>query len=213
MRIDDISWDSIILEAPNNKKSNEDDLSNNDYEDADMNIEEEPIDEEKESRPKTKKDDKKTEDDGEEDPESEEPEDIELGDPMGDDTDSNSDDDTDTTDETIEDEQNDSGDEQNVDDTQNKYLIRDFIELYNRIDEILNTLIKDKKLNSSINPTYRQIKHNIEKIKDVVYDYIADKFVHETYISNLYQFNLIIQALNINVQMLEINLKRNTEKK
>ena len=53
----------------------------------------------------------------------------------------------------------------------------------------------------------------IEKIKDVVYDYIADKFVHETYISNLYQFNLIIQALNINIQMLETNLKRNGEKK
>lgn len=204
MRIDDISWDSIILEAPNNKKNNEEELTNDDYEDADMNIEEDNMDEESESE----NTDKNTNNDDEENPE--ENNDIETDDSSDNDTESNPDVDTD---ENVEDEQNDSGDEQNVDDTQNKYLIRDFIELYNRIDEILNTLIKDKKLNSSINPTYRQIKHNIEKIKDVVYDYIADKFVHETYISNLYQFNLIIQALNINVQMLEINLKRNTEKK
>ena len=204
MRIDDISWDSIILEAPNNKKNNEEELTNDDYEDADMDIEEDNMDEESESE----NTDKNTNNDDEENPE--ENNDIETDDSSDNDTESNPDVDTD---ENVEDEQNDSGDEQNVDDTQNKYLIRDFIELYNRIDEILNTLIKDKKLNSSINPTYRQIKHNIEKIKDVVYDYIADKFVHETYISNLYQFNLIIQALNINVQMLEINLKRNGEKK
>ena len=204
MRIDDISWDSIILEAPNNKKNNEEELTNDDYEDADMDIEEDNMDEESESE----NTDKNTNNDGEENPE--ENNDIETDDSYDNDTESNPDVDTD---ENVEDEQNDSGDEQNVDDTQNKYLIRDFIELYNRIDEILNTLIKDKKLNSSINPTYRQIKHNIEKIKDVVYDYIADKFVHETYISNLYQFNLIIQALNINIQMLETNLKRNGEKK
>lgn len=204
MRIDDISWDSIILEAPNNKKNNEEELTNDDYEDADMEIEEDNMDEESESE----NTDKNTNNDGEENPE--ENNDIETDDSSYNDTESNPDVDTD---ENVEDEQNDSGDEQNVDDTQNKYLIRDFIELYNRIDEILNTLIKDKKLNSSINPTYRQIKHNIEKIKDVVYDYIADKFVHETYISNLYQFNLIIQALNINIQMLETNLKRNGEKK
>ena len=204
MRIDDISWDSIILEAPNNKKNNEEELTNDDYEDADMNIEEDNMDEESESE----NTDKNTNNDDEENPE--ENNDIETDDSSDNDTESNQDVDTD---ENVEDEQNDSGDEQNVDDTQNKYLIRDFIELYNRIDEILNTLIKDKKLNSSINPTYRQIKHNIEKIKDVVYDYIADKFVHETYISNLYQFNLIIQALNINIQMLETNLKRNGEKK
>ena len=204
MRIDDISWDSIILEAPNNKKNNEEELTNDDYEDADMNIEEDNMDEESESE----NTDKNTNNDDEENPE--ENNDIETDDSSDNDTESNPDVDTD---ENVEDEQNDSGDEQNVDDTQNKYLIRDFIELYNRIDEILNTLIKDKKLNSSINPTYRQIKHNIEKIKDVVYDYIADKFVHETYISNLYQFNLIIQALNINIQMLEVNLKRNGEKK
>ena len=204
MRIDDISWDSIILEAPNNKKNNEEELTNDDYEDADMNIEEDNMDEESESE----NTDKNTNNDGEENPE--ENNDIETDDSSDNDTESNPDVDVD---ENVEDEQNDSGDEQNVDDTQNKYLIRDFIELYNRIDEILNTLIKDKKLNSSINPTYRQIKHNIEKIKDVVYDNIADKFVHETYISNLYQFNLIIQALNINIQMLETNLKRNGEKK
>ena len=204
MRIDDISWDSIILEAPNNKKNNEEELTNDDYEDADMNIEEDNMDEESESE----NTDKNTDNDDEENPE--ENNDIETDDSSDNDTESNPDVDVD---EKVEDEQNDSGDEQNVDDTQNKYLIRDFIELYNRIDEILNTLIKDKKLNSSINPTYRQIKHNIEKIKDVVYDYIADKFVHETYISNLYQFNLIIQALNINIQMLETNLKRNGEKK
>ena len=204
MRIDDISWDSIILEAPNNKKNNEEELTNDDYEDADMNIEEDNMDEESESE----NTDKNTNNDDDENPE--ENNDIETDDSSDNDTESNPDVDVD---ENVEDEQNDSGDEQNVDDTQNKYLIRDFIELYNRIDEILNTLIKDKKLNSSINPTYRQIKHNIEKIKDVVYDYIADKFVHETYISNLYQFNLIIQALNINIQMLETNLKRNGEKK
>ncbi len=105
--------------------------------------------------------------------------------------------------ETPEDEQTVNDENETMSGQQNKYLIHDFIELFNRQEEIIDKLRRDKKLNSFISPTFRQVKQNLEKLRDVTFDYITDKFAKETYVSNLYQFNLIIQALNVNVQMLE----------
>lgn len=197
MKFNDISWDNIILEAEDTPEEDYT-LSATDYnESEDMEIEEAREDDlgpdnyteeetsENENIDESPIDDGKSNDDL----------DAQGNESLDDDKETDSI-------ETPEDEQT-VKDEENITGQQNKYLIQDFIEVHTRIDEILDKLRKDKKLNSFINPTYIQVKKNLIKLMDVTYDYITDKFAKETYVTNLYQFNLIIQALNINVQMLE----------
>ncbi len=105
-------------------------------------------------------------------------------------------------DDSLDDEQQDNA-ENDPQSQQNKYLAHDFIELYTRQKEIIDKIRKDNRLNAFTNPTTAQVKRNLEKLSQVTYDYILDKFSKETYVANLYQFNLIIQAMNLNVQMLE----------
>lgn len=196
MRFEDFGWDDIVLEAPDDTSNNKDDLSTTDYTDTD-NLEVEAADE-KDLGPTDYANEDEIKNNQEEPVDNE---DTENEPPV----DGNSDEMSEegNLDEAPEDEQNVNPTNDGIDSQQNKYLIHDFIELHARITEILDKLRTDKKMSSFINPSFKQVKLNIEKLRDVVYDYITDKFEKETYISNLYQFNLIIQALNINVQMLE----------
>ena len=204
MNFNDISWDDIILEAEDTPE--EDTLSATDYNEAeDMEIEEAG---EKDLSPSDYSEEETEEDSTDENLDEEPIEGEEQSDELDSTGDKSLDDNPESDSiETPEEEQT-VNEEENINSQQNKYLIQDFIELHTRIDEILDKLRSDKKLNSFVNPTYTQVKKNLVKLKDVTYDYITDKFVKATYVSNLYQFNLIIQALNINVQLLENSLKK-----
>ena len=105
-------------------------------------------------------------------------------------------------DENPEDEQTDNTESDVVSDKQNKNLVNDYIELYRRIDEIMNQIRTDCKTNIRYNPNMLVVRRNLEKLKLITYDYIINKFAKETYVANLYQFNLIIQALNTNIELL-----------
>ena len=197
MKFNDFDWNDVIYEAPGDP---EDELSASDYTDAN-NVEVEPAGEEEdlgaedytETDPEEPVEDE-TEEMSEEDME-ENPEEDELGE----ENDNMSEDDS-SNDEQIDNEKN--KDEADVK-QKNKYLINDFIELHTRQGEILQKIKTDRKFNAFTNPTIGQVKKNLEKLQQVTYDYIIDKFSKETYIANLYQFNLIIQAMNVNVGMLE----------
>lgn len=204
MKFNDISWDDIILEAEDTPE--EDTLSATDYNEAeDMEIEEAG---EKDLSPSNYSEEETEEDSTDENLDEEPIEGEEQSDELDSTGDESLDDNPESDSiETPEEEQT-VNEEENINGQQNKYLIQDFIELHTRIDEILDKLRSDKKLNSFVNPTYTQVKKNLVKLKDVTYDYITDKFIKATYVSNLYQFNLIIQALNINVQLLENSLKK-----
>lgn len=199
MKFKDFGWDDIVLEAPTEAEGGGDELSATDYDDADnLEVEEAPDDELQASD----YDEELNNEDDTTPPEDDATEDTNDG--LDDPGEENSGVDNElNSNETQEDEQTVNDENDNINGQQNKYLIHDFIELFNRQEEIIDKLRRDKKMNSFISPTFRQVKHNLEKLRDVTYDYITDKFVKETYVSNLYQFNLIIQALNINVQMLE----------
>ena len=198
MKFNDFDWNDIILEAPedNVDDTGEEELTATDYADANnLDIEEEdPNAEDNEEDPVT--DENGNEDDlGGED-------DLNLDDPEGEDN----------PDETIDDEQIDNGDEtENISDAQNKYLVQDFIELFNRLEEIQNVLRNDERIQLRGNPIFIKVRQNLEKLNDVVYDYVINKFSNNSYVANLYQFNLIIQAMNINIQMLE-NIKEFNDK-
>lgn len=115
--------------------------------------------------------------------------------------------------ENINEEQPDNvSDQESQEDTgKNKFLINDFIELFNRVEEINEKLNGNVKINGTRDPRLVQGRRNMEKLRDVLYDYITTRFEHETYVANLYQFNLIIQAINVNTALLSNGFK-NEEK-
>lgn len=191
MRFEDLNWKDIVMEAPEDvDDGGGEELSATDYTDAE-NLE---IDE-------ATPDDEMNEGGDEE---------LDLGDEdeIGLDEDA-VDEDENIDDETPEEEQTDNDEESDdiVSDKQNKYLIHDFIELYKRMDEILSEIRSNGKIKLHINPNFLVVRKNIEKLREVTYDYIIDKFAKESYVSNLYQFNLTIQALNVNVDLLDSLLK------
>ena len=198
MKFDDFTWDDIVFEAPDDIDGGMDELSASDYADAEgMDIEsEDPL----------------ADDGGEEgDPADEDPL-AEDGGEEGEDP-------------ATEEEQTDNAEGDINTDIQNKNLANDFIELYTRIDEIMNQIRTDCKTNIRYNPNIQVVRRNLVKLKETTYTYIVNKFAKETYVSNLYQFNLIIQALNVNIDLLssilasnkkfneEKNKKKTTKKK
>lgn len=101
------------------------------------------------------------------------------------------------------DEQMNNDDQNNDNNENNKFLIRDFLELYNRLDEILEKINSSEKFKFSRDVVYNKARLNIEKIRDMLFDYITQRFNKESYVANLYHFNLVIQAININIAMIE----------
>lgn len=196
MKFNDFNWNDIIMEAPDdNIEDTGEELTATDYSDVDgLDIKEgDPANEEELDN----EDD--TTDSGDKDPNLDEnnEDNLNLDDPEGEGE-------GDTGDENTEDEQNDDNTEnENSSDKQNKYLIQDFIELHTRLEEILDILRNNRNLTLCGNPVFIKVRENLDKLCDVTYDYIVNKFTNNSYVANLYQFNLIIQAININVQMLE----------
>lgn len=218
MKHNDFTWDDIILEAPGDEDLG-DDLSATDYADADFGMEEgDPSGEEdmtSEEEPVEGEDVEGEDDVLDEDPMAEDEEGTgEEGDDMGGEGDPLDEDPMDdSSGETTDEEQTDNTETDVVSDVQNINLVNDFIELYRRIDEIMNQIRTDCKTNIRYNPNMLVVRQNLTKLKEITYDYITNKFSKESYVSNLYQFNLIIQALNVNIDLLSSVLASNRKAK
>lgn len=218
MKHNDFTWDDIILEAPGDEDLDYD-LSATDYADADFGMEEgDPSGEEDmgdEEEPVEGEDVEGEDDVLDEDPMAEDEEGTgEEGDDMGGEGDPLDEDPMDDgSGETTDEEQIDNTETDVVSDVQNINLVNDFIELYRRIDEIMNQIRTDCKTNIRYNPNMLVVRQNLTKLKEITYDYITNKFSKESYVSNLYQFNLIIQALNVNIDLLSSVLASNRKAK
>lgn len=218
MKHNDFTWDDIILEAPGDEDLG-DDLSATDYADADFDMEEgDPSGEEDmgaEEEPVEGEDVEGEDDVLDEDPMAEDEEGTgEEGDGMGGEGDPLDEDPMDDgSGETTDEEQTDNTETDVVSDVQNINLVNDFIELYRRIDEIMNQIRTDCKTNIRYNPNMLVVRQNLTKLKEITYDYITNRFSKESYVSNLYQFNLIIQALNVNIDLLSSVLASNRKAK
>lgn len=202
MKHDDFTWDDIVLEAPGDDL--DDELSATDYTNTDVE-EAEPASDDPFGEDPADEDPLDDEGDGEttdDDPLGEDPADE---DPLSDD---NADGDADAA---TDEEQTDNAENNDISDKQNINLVNDFIELYNRIDEIMNQIRTDCKTNIRYNPNMQVVRRNLTKLKEVTYDYITNKFSKESYVANLYQFNLIIQALNVNIDLLSSVMASNKQ--
>ena len=203
MKFNDFNWNDIILEAPGDDDDTGDELAATDYAESDVDIEEgdpsgEEAPEEAEGDDLADEDPLADEEEGDdpadEDPLSDEGDDPADEDPLADEEGESE--------EGSEEEQTDNAESDVSNDIQNKNLVNDYIELYNRIDTIMNQIRTDCKTNIRYNPNMLVIRRNLTKLKEITYDYIINKFAKESYVANLYQFNLIIQALNVNIDLL-----------
>jgi hypothetical protein len=200
LRFEDLNWKDILMEAPEDTGGEEEELSATDYTDAEnLDIEQGSPDDELDDEMDLEGDD----------------EDLDLDVGEEGDLESEGEGEENLDDETLDEEQTDNDEESNdiISEKQNKYLVHDFIELYKRMDTILTEIRSSSKVKLHINPNILSVRKNIEKLKEVTYVYLTDKFAKETYVANLYQFNLIIQALNVNVELLDAVIKNTTNKK
>ena len=213
MKFNDFDWKDIILEAPGDDEAEMDDeLAATDYAEADVDVEEgDPAEEESPTDENEEGDDA---DPADEDPLSdEETEDGEDdADPADEDPLADEEGGSDSED-NQEEEQSDNAENNVNEDKQNANLINDYIELYKRMDTIMNQIRTDCKTNIRYNPNILAVRRNMTKLKEITYDYITHKFAKESYVANLYQFNLIIQALNVNIELLSSLMESNKKEK
>ena len=213
MKFDDFNWKDIILEAPGDDEvETDDELAATDYAEADVDVEEgDPAEEESPTEEDESEDTDPADEDPLDDEESEEGdgEDIDPADedPLADEEGA------DDPEGGEEEEQSDNAENNVNNDKQNANLIKDYIELYKRIDTIMNQIRTDCKTNIRYNPNILVIRRNMTKLKELTYDYITHKFAKESYVVNLYQFNLIIQALNVNIELLSSLMENNRKER
>ena len=165
MKHDDFTWDDIVLEAPGDELDDElsaTDYTNTDVEEAepasDDPLGEDPADEDpfgEDTDGETTDDDPFGEDPADEDPLDDEGDgETTDDDPLGEDpadedplSDDNADGDADVA---TDEEQTDNAENNDISDKQNINLVNDFIELYNRIDEIMNHLMNNSIFNNCL---------------------------------------------------------------
>lgn len=116
-------------------------------------------------------------------------------DPAPDDADTSSEDDTSST------ESDDNGDV--TENQNNKVLIGDFVELYHRCRSLLQKIDGIEKNNLVINQIVIKVSSNLQIIESSLFEYIRTEANKRTYTQNLVRYNLYIEGLRINVEMLE----------
>lgn len=93
---------------------------------------------------------------------------------------------------------------ENTDDSENNAaLLRDSIDLYYNIKQNIDKIDKLSYNNNLINKTNIQVKQNLSKLLEYLYDFITIRFKKNKYIDNLYMYDYFIEAYKINVEILK----------
>lgn len=117
--------------------------------------------------------------------------------------------DDDSTDDTTDDNADDETPEeepvpdQQGDKSKNTYLIRDFIDLYYTINNIIEKLNNVSKTDLIKSKVYLQVIENLTESSNILYDYIVHEFNAKSYIFNLYQFNLFLECVKVNIEIIK----------
>ena len=102
------------------------------------------------------------------------------------------------------------------DKSRNRFLIKEFISLYDQVDNIIIKLNNKFKTEILSNRVYLQVIDNLTEMNAVLLDYIKDDFSNKSYVFNLYQLNLFLEYINVNAEMLnksvELQSKEQTNK-
>ncbi len=118
---------------------------------------------------------------------------------LDDDQDANDDQDNEQPEDTPEEDSNENTDESE----NNAALLRDSINLYYNIKQNIDKIDKLSYNNNLINKTNIQVKQNLSKLLEYLYDFITIRFKKNKYIDNLYMYDYFIEAYKINVEILK----------
>ena len=118
---------------------------------------------------------------------------------LNDDQDANDNQDNEQPEDTPEEDSNENTDESE----NNAALLRDSIDLYYNIKQNIDKIDKLSYNNNLINKTNIQVKQNLSKLLEYLYDFITIRFKKNKYIDNLYMYDYFIEAYKINVEILK----------
>ena len=118
---------------------------------------------------------------------------------LDDDQDANDNQDNEQPEDTPEEDSNENTDESE----NNAALLRDSINLYYNIKQNIDKIDKLSYNNNLINKTNIQVKQNLSKLLEYLYDFITIRFKKNKYIDNLYMYDYFIEAYKINVEILK----------
>ncbi|MCM1218312.1 MAG: hypothetical protein NC548_27820 [Lachnospiraceae bacterium] len=109
--------------------------------------------------------------------------------------------DDDSTEDTASDEQNETPDTNIL--VKNFSLMRDFEKMYSLITDNINTLNSTLKADPGQNRVLVQVSRNLTSIKDFILTYVQFHFKNDNYQYNLYYYEVVVQLLKLNLNMLE----------
>lgn len=87
----------------------------------------------------------------------------------------------------------------------NYSVLRNFEKLYNLTKEVsdsLDSVVMPSKLQNTV---LAQVLKNLNSIKEFILSYVKFQFSSDNYAQNLYYYNLVLQTLNLNLELLKSN--------
>lgn len=82
-------------------------------------------------------------------------------------------------------------------------LLDNFISLYRTIDNTLKKITAARKDNILASVTFNQVRTNVEKLGNVVYNYITLYYDANDHALNLYNFKYFMEILKLNLEMVK----------
>lgn len=88
------------------------------------------------------------------------------------------------------------------DKSKNRFLVREYIQLYHDVENIIKKLNNNHKTSLIRSEIYLQVSNNLADMNDMLFEYLKNDFSHKSYLFNLYQFNLFLEFINVNAEIM-----------
>jgi hypothetical protein len=92
--------------------------------------------------------------------------------------------------------------DENGDKSKNRFLVREYVQLYHDIENIIKKLNNNHKTSLIRSEIYLQVSNNLAELNNVIFEYLKNDFSHKSYLFNLYQFNLFLEFINVNADIM-----------
>lgn len=81
-------------------------------------------------------------------------------------------------------------------------LIKDFMNLYEFINDMIEKLNSNTNINLIIQQVINRVNENLRQLREQLYDYITCDFKKDSYINSLTIYNYFIKAIKVNSEMI-----------
>lgn len=81
-------------------------------------------------------------------------------------------------------------------------LIKDYMNLYEFINDMIEKLNSNTNINLIIQQVINRVNENLRQLREQLYDYITCDFKNDSYINSLTVYNYFIKAVKVNSEMI-----------